>query len=334
MPKFEREKWNDGDKGGKVKNANNCYDYAVDKLSGKDYDSPEFRKSRPGRKAGKPLKRPPFSCKDIQAAIEADRFRPSTKDAQCPDTCWKVAVMILGDKDKGEDYHFVRRDDEGSWSHKQGEGPAKQTDSKGDPITDPDLADIRYKDPDTKVETKYLVCGYYCCCPEVTVATLAPERPPVFAAVELKERGRLTTRSLDLHLPPGRYTILSGEVPMPSDAVLVTAVVFSGEDNPRWALAPADLEVVTGKIAGLPRTDRRPQFLTGYQGFIISNAAGIGGLPAQITACDGLVSLWSGAGSVEWFEDASGLEPWLLCRLAEQPDAERLRRVSAPSAGP
>lgn len=41
----------------------------------------------------------------------------------------------------GEDYHFYRLDNDGTWSHKSGRTPARNVDDSGNIITDPRTAD-------------------------------------------------------------------------------------------------------------------------------------------------------------------------------------------------
>lgn len=43
----------------------------------------------------------------------------------------------------GNDYHWYRQDDDGSWSHKPGHSKVINTDSAGNPISNPETANRR-----------------------------------------------------------------------------------------------------------------------------------------------------------------------------------------------
>ena len=314
MPTFEKDNnsWNQPG----VQDANNCYDYAVDKKSGRK-PGPKS-KSRPGKKGNKELKRPPYSCTDIITAAKADGLTESDKDKKCDDKCWKVAVMIAPDKEKGADFHWVRQDDDGGWSHKQGFGPAKNTDDDGKQIKDPEKAKI----------DDYKICGYMCVCPNVEVAMRTPEEnQEVFASLTLKEKGTLTTRSLDLDLPPGRLTILYEDPGRTqTQAVTASVLIYSGEEDPSWEMSLDEIEVVKSRLKGLPPSDRQPEYKMGYQGFILFNG-NVADLPKEIRVFDSLISLWSGEGAVESFEDVNRLEQWLLGIVGAKPFAQDVQRV-------
>ena len=62
-------------------------------------------------------------------------------------------------------YHFYRQDDNGLWSHKDGNLPATNVDAIGNIISDPKYADRNYG-PDKRYNYKSLnysdFCSYYC----------------------------------------------------------------------------------------------------------------------------------------------------------------------------
>lgn len=129
-PPYEPNKWN---KNPEVKE-NNCYAYATNTM-GKSFP-------RPGRAGGQ---NPPlpgqrgYNCANFVAAAESDGLVKTDCDKACPKCSYKVALVI---KPKGrQDYHWYRQDDNGNWSHKQGEDPATDVDEKKNPITDPRIAD-------------------------------------------------------------------------------------------------------------------------------------------------------------------------------------------------
>jgi hypothetical protein len=63
--------------------------------------------------------------------------------------------------DPKRDYHFLRQDPDGYWSHKPGALPVKRVDASGRPILRPDRALFIYRDSkDPLYYTDF--CGYFC----------------------------------------------------------------------------------------------------------------------------------------------------------------------------
>lgn len=108
---------------------NNCYNYANNQATN------TF--AQPGRASGKPITA--LSCKGVQPSAQSDGLKPcadfsgSLKAGQG----WYVALVIW----PGHDYHWYRQDSVGCWSHKPGQTAARNTDSSGNPITDPKTCD-------------------------------------------------------------------------------------------------------------------------------------------------------------------------------------------------
>ena len=96
---------------------------------------------------------------------------------KCDPKCWLVAYYVRRLDVKKQlfgDYHFIRQDSNGKWSHKPGDGPV--TDQKYNPksgkfdggaITDPKKDRVGI-DP-------YIHCGYLCVCPDAVTIASAPQ---------------------------------------------------------------------------------------------------------------------------------------------------------------
>jgi len=212
------------------------------------------------------------------------------------------------------DFHFVRQDSDGSWSHKQGAGPAKKTDDDDHDIKDPEKAKI----------DDYKICGYFCFCSGMQVAMLVPAGPrQPYATVVLKEPGLLTSKSMDLELSAGRLTLLyEDKVAQPH--ATVSAEIFSGEANPVWNLRADDINAIASMLRDLPRSERRPVYRINYQGFNFENS--YEQLPSHMQVLEGLISFREGD-KISWFEDIHGLEKWLMRYALKQ--AFRACRASA-----
>jgi hypothetical protein len=94
--------------------------------------------------------------------------------------------------------------------------------------------------------------------------------------------------------------------------VEVTLDIFSGRPNPSWTLRPEDEKELARRLAGLlPASELPGSDDLGYRGFVVSNRAGEGGLPAEVRVFKGLVATKGEAG-VSAFHDTHGLEQWLV----------------------
>ena len=61
--------------------------------------------------------------------------------------------------DPNDDYHFIRQDRDGTWSHKPGSSYVRNTDFGNNPLIDPNNADFNYRESGLNYTKK---CGYYC----------------------------------------------------------------------------------------------------------------------------------------------------------------------------
>lgn len=123
---------------------NRCYSYGNNrKLS---------QTTRPGRGGGKELP-PAYNSKksgsgyggtDLINALKADGLLDNKKTTPCTAQSWKIAWMYklksTSNSKSGIDYHFVRMDRNGLWSHKPGQLDVINTDDNGNLILDPKLS--------------------------------------------------------------------------------------------------------------------------------------------------------------------------------------------------
>jgi hypothetical protein len=143
-PTYNPAKWNTDPH---VQNCNNCYNY------GCDIETDNF--AQPGYATGNEYTSPP-DCPGVTAGALSDGLTsgPSASGPAgdpCARCSHKVALVIA----PGWDFHWYRLDDNGMWSHKPGNGTARNYDNSGNPISDPRTAD---RGPYT------IFCGFFCVC--------------------------------------------------------------------------------------------------------------------------------------------------------------------------
>ena len=132
----------------------NCYDYAVG-----HYDPDQEHKSQPGEWSHTYRGDPPyFTCPLVEKRIRADH--PALEKANFQKPCSpgrrKIAMMINSNPEDS-DYHFMRQDRTGRWSHKMGQGAVTNLDGSGRLIQAPHLANRKIGSYNYKQ-----MCGYYC----------------------------------------------------------------------------------------------------------------------------------------------------------------------------
>ena len=110
---------------------NNCYNYATGKLN----QARGVNAAIPGRNN----RRRRFSEDGLREAMTADRleFKGKTQPTACPEegTHW-MAAMVRHVAGRLPDFHCLRLDRSGKWSHKDGRGVVEDADNAGDPIRD------------------------------------------------------------------------------------------------------------------------------------------------------------------------------------------------------
>lgn len=145
VPKYEPEKWNSDIN---IQSAHNCYAYALndqqiglrDRCKGllaKGEESCVSLRPKPGVFAGHENR--DMTCGGLEKHILADNpyIKQGKRTDVCPPHHYKIAFAVK----PGETYHFWRQDADGMWSHKDGGGPARDTDDSGKKITSPETAD-------------------------------------------------------------------------------------------------------------------------------------------------------------------------------------------------
>jgi hypothetical protein len=147
IPTFHPEYWNDGY--GDIQMKNYCYNYATNRRT----DS----YAKPGRASGQEVDPLHYDIASLTRALQADGLIPTTLAAGCQDN--RALIALLLDPGDRADYHFLRRDSNGRWSHKNGFSMATDKDMQN--------ADI------LNAETAYMFPyrefgGYFCACSSTT----------------------------------------------------------------------------------------------------------------------------------------------------------------------
>jgi hypothetical protein len=102
------------------------------------------------------------------------KVRASTFESRCPSGTSKIALIV----DPKRDYHFLRQDPDGYWSHKPGAMNVTREDASGRPILRPDRACFMYtKHKEPLTYTK--MCGYFC----------VPRNQPIHMRTEVRQDG-------------------------------------------------------------------------------------------------------------------------------------------------
>ena len=140
VPTFDPSAWNDGNG---IQFHNNCYNYAC------NIRTDTF--AQPGRASGHMYTS--LDCASVGSGAQSDGLASVDCDegCGCGKCCHEVALVM----DPGVDFHWYRKDRDGTWSHKPGGTEARNIDNSGHVITDPRTAD----------RGMYTVfCGCYCVC--------------------------------------------------------------------------------------------------------------------------------------------------------------------------
>lgn len=139
-PAYDPDFWNNDSE---IKQNNNCYNYATNVIT--------ESVAHPGSGSGKPAEMP-ISCDKVYNAAISDGLVPvSSLEESCPDNMTKVALRLYSNID----YHWLRQDSNGYWSHKPGYARVQNLDNNEELITNPENAYLPFY-PD--------FCGYLCVC--------------------------------------------------------------------------------------------------------------------------------------------------------------------------
>lgn len=138
---------------GDKKNTHNCYDYAMNN------SNIQSEKTHPGyTKLGNDLEGSNVrTCEQMEERLKMDHpeLQKILLYKECPPGKYKIGMMI----DPNDDYHFIRQDRNGQWSHKPGSSNVRNTDFSNSLLIDPSKADFNYKEESLNYTKK---CGYYC----------------------------------------------------------------------------------------------------------------------------------------------------------------------------
>jgi hypothetical protein len=165
-PAFEPNRWNFNRL---LKETHNCFAYAYNA-----YDRKQMAKCKNKKKCEASFHQPGFasmyskfsnlenkSCTNMQNRIFGDNPNHVIKtdfETQCPASSSKIAVIV----DASDDYHFLRQDDNGYWSHKPGARRVTELDATGHRIWDPKLANYNYAKNGNSDLNYDLFCSYLC----------------------------------------------------------------------------------------------------------------------------------------------------------------------------
>lgn len=137
----------------------NCYDYALGNVSYEQKSSTQ---------PSYPQNTSIYSCDAVELGIltdNKDRIRKATFEEPCLPHEYKIAMMVapgITPLRLRSDYHFMRQNADGTWSHKSGQDMPTDTDGSGNRIiapheSDRDFGSFNYSD----------MCGYYCLKPSL-----------------------------------------------------------------------------------------------------------------------------------------------------------------------
>jgi len=150
-----------------LKGSHNCFAYAMNAVDPKmvqkcnDTVNCNVGFHQPGYAAGfgRFSEQKEKGCGDMVSRVWGDNpdVKATTFEKRCNQGTSKIALIV----DPKRDYHFLRQDPDGFWSHKPGAMNVTRLDATGRPIIRPDRASFIYnhhKEP--LMYTKF--CGYFC----------------------------------------------------------------------------------------------------------------------------------------------------------------------------
>jgi hypothetical protein len=161
---LDLDKWNNNET---LRESHNCFAYAIDTIDPTMVEDcrkePECNVGfpQPGYEAGykRFADQKEKGCGDMVSRLWGDnpKILATTFTMRCPNGTSKIALIV----DPKRDYHFLRQDPDGYWSHKPGALPVKRVDASNRPIVRPDRSLFIYKDTkDPLLYTNF--CGYFC----------------------------------------------------------------------------------------------------------------------------------------------------------------------------
>jgi hypothetical protein len=313
-PNPDEAKWNDG----RAKQREwNCYNYATNEQTwGKDANGNKVPvKAQPGRKGtpgkshkdfgGSVAKFLDWYCENVQSRAENDGLKkiawkggdnpPPDPDKGQNLVALAVGAVVLADGSLRRDYHWWRRNADGSWSHKPGSNKAttkyrEPTTGKMKAVSNPGLAAQR---------------GFYTSFCSFMAYTKDP--PPNI--------GPIAAALPDSCLPS-------------SGAVVLTSAGMSGEVAEEVLLMPADVNVLVKVLPTLSADNEvdDPEWdPLGFDGFMLfADEDHWRMLPSYVRVFDGVVEVAHYREDLkEWgffyYADDHGLEPFVTERYDARP---------------
>ena len=175
--------WN---KNKNLKESHNCFAYAmnavdnelVEECGKSDACTVGFHQPGYASGYGKFSNQDEKGCGDMVARLWGDNpvVKASSFEERCPMETSKIALIV----DPKRDYHFVRQDSDGYWSHKPGAMEVTRLDASKRPIIRPDKALFIYKNhKEPLIYTEF--CGYFC----------VPRNKPVHMMTETRSGGSI-----------------------------------------------------------------------------------------------------------------------------------------------
>jgi hypothetical protein len=183
-PKVNLEAWN---KNSNLKESHNCFSYAMNAIDDKlikecgETEDCNTGFHQPGYASGYGhfSEKHEKGCNDMVSRLWGDNpdVQPIDFHERCPGKTSKIALIV----DPKRDYHFLRQDSDGMWSHKPGAMEVTRVDASGRPILRPDRALFIYNNhKDPLRYTKF--CGYYC----------VPRGKPLYLMADARQDGGKT----------------------------------------------------------------------------------------------------------------------------------------------
>ena len=163
-PDYEPGRWNLNTR---FKRTHNCFAYTMNVLDKKQLRRCKDKKCdipfhQPGEAAGyrEFSDANPKTCPNLIARVIGDNpwIVMSDFTSKCPSNTSKIAIII----DESDDYHFLRQDSNGFWSHKPGMMDVTNVDALNHLIWDPKLAYYNYRALNKNNLNYDVFCSYMC----------------------------------------------------------------------------------------------------------------------------------------------------------------------------
>jgi hypothetical protein len=258
-----------------AKPKNNCYNYATNQKT--------CTFAQPGRGTGRQY--PRITCDEVKAAA----VRDGLKAVDGPDGCGENECLVALVVSPGNDYHWYRRNRDGSWSHKPGGTCVTDRDSAGRRITDPRTAERKVYKRNGQLDFEYTeFCGFMC----VAWANLK--------VIQDEEPG------------PGPSPGGDGEY------IEASALCYSGIESPSWSIDdPNTIQTILMMIeSGIPTSPPDWGGELGYGGLHLSGQ-NYSDFPELVRAFRGVIEISNGE-EREFLEDVAGLEDYLVQLARDQ----------------